>query len=1008
MVPGIAEDVPDSIALSRAARLTSAFYAWEQRGRGWLLWDYPVEIEPPFRPFELVPEATVLPVDDGRKPTLIGGWLERLLGRRPTEFEEPPEDEWEEPEPRRPAPVSEIIEIQLALAPDVKVRPDLAEHFLLSLSTCNAPVSFEVLGTAEAIAIQVACAKSDAAHVQEQLRSHFPDAVVSATSGVLEGAWKATMNDGVVVDFGLSDEFMRPLRTFTSFDVDPLIAMTGALADLEAGEVGVLQVLFQPVRSPWSEHVISSVTDWQGGAFFADAPDLLPLAKQKVARPLFAAVIRLAAKSPRKERAWPIVKRMGGSLAQLANPPSNELIALSNDDYPDEVHELAVVRRHTYRSGAILNSEELAALVHPPSSAVRTSRLARGHRRTKAAPKALVGHELIIGENSHAGATAHVSLTTEHRLRHTHLVGASGTGKSTLLLNMLLQDMERGHGLALIDPHGDLVEQVLSRVPEKRIDDVILVDPADVERPVGFNILSAHSDLEKTLLSSDLVAVFRRLSTSWGDQMTSVLSNAVLAFLESDRGGTLADLRRFLIEPDYRKEFLESVQDQEVVYYWQKEFPLLSGRPQAPLLTRLDTFLRPKLVRGMMVQPTNRLDFTSIMNEGKILLVRLAQGAIGEENAALLGTLFVAKIHQLALGRQSIAEADRRPFYVYLDEFQHFVTPSMATLLTGARKYGVGLVLAHQELRQLWNQERDVAGAVLANAATRICFRVGDDDAKKLEDGFTTFTARDLQNLGVGQAVCRVERAEWDFSLTTRQLPALDSGRATELRNEVVQRSRERYGAAPPARATQPAAESAPEATLRVEVQTTKPAGAPSVPPATPAFDLPVAAAGRGGAQHKYLQELVRRWADANGWKATVEQQALDGLGSVDVALENGAIRVAVEISVSSTMDYEVRNLQKCLAAGFDQVVAVVVERRSLQKLKKLLADELPDASNRIQVLNPEELFQFLGAMSEASPPTERTSRGYKVRVTRSRGGARPSSSRAIAKTLVGALKRLR
>ena len=208
---------------------------------------------------------------------------------------------------------------------------------------------------------------------------------------------------------------------------------------------------------------------------------------------------------------------------------------------------------------------------------------------------------------------------------------------------------------ALIDPHGDLIDQVLARVPESRVTDVILVDPADTEFPVGFNILSAHSELEKTLLASDLVAVFRRLSTSWGDQMTSVLSNAVLAFLESTKGGTLADLRRFLVEADFRKEFLQTVRDPEVVYYWEKEFPLLSGKPQAPLLTRLDSFLRPRLVRNMVTQPTS-LDFTSIMNEGRILLVKLAQGAIGEENAALLGSLFVSKIHQLALGRQSLAE----------------------------------------------------------------------------------------------------------------------------------------------------------------------------------------------------------------------------------------------------------------------------------------------------------------------------------------------------------------
>src|SRR5262249_6373010 len=214
-----------------------------------------------------------------------------------------------------------------------------------------------------------------------------------------------------------------------------------------------------------------------------------------------------------------------------------------------------------------------------------------------------------------------------------------------------------------------------------------------------------HSELERTLLASDLVSVFRRLSTSWGDQMTSVLGNAVLAFLESDRGGTLADLRRFLIEPDFRREFLTTVRDREIVYYWQKEFSFLAGRPQAPLLTRLDTFLRPKTIRYIVAQKDSRLDLRRAMDEGGVVLARLSQGAIGEENAYLLGTLLVSKLQQLAMSRQEQRESERRNFYLYIDEFQNFITPSMASILSGARKYRLGLILAHQDLRQLSSED---------------------------------------------------------------------------------------------------------------------------------------------------------------------------------------------------------------------------------------------------------------------------------------------------------------
>ena len=225
--------------------------------------------------------------------------------------------------------------------------------------------------------------------------------------------------------------------------------------------------------------------------------------------------------------------------------------------------------------------------------------------RTKAAPAVAFGHQLFLGENDHAGKTVRVTQSPEQRIQHTYLIGASGTGKSTLLLNMIVQDIRNGEGLAVLDPHGDLIDHILGHIPEERFDDVVLLDPSDEEYPVGFNILSAHSELERNLLASDLGSVFRRLSTSWGDQMTAVLGNAMLAFLESSEGGTLADLRRFLVESDYRSRFLTTVRDQEVAYYWRKEYPLLSGRPQGPILTRLDTFLRPKLIRHMVSQRHN-------------------------------------------------------------------------------------------------------------------------------------------------------------------------------------------------------------------------------------------------------------------------------------------------------------------------------------------------------------------------------------------------------------------
>ena len=597
-----------------------------------------------------------------------------------------------------------------------------------------------------------------------------------------------------------------------------------------------------------------------------------------------------------------------------------------------------------------------------------------------------------------------------------HVIGASGSGKSTFFLNMIVQDIERGEGIGVLDPHGDLIDQIIARIPEHRHKDVVLVDPSDEQFPIGFNILSAHSDLEKTLLASDLVGIFRRFSTSWGDQMASVLGNAVLAFLESNRGGTLADLRRFLVEPAYRNEFLTTVQDPHVAYYWKKEFPLLTGRPQAPILTRLDAFLRPKTVRYMVAQQQNRLDFAQIMDTKKIFLAKLAQGAIGEENAYLLGALLVSKFHQLTLGRQAIAEHARQYFWLYCDEFGGYVTPSMARLLSGARKYRLGLILAHQELRQLHDGE--VKSALLANAGTRICFRVGDEDANALARKRLLPPLRQqiLGNLSTGEAICRVGRATDDFeNLSTNLLDDVPSAFATSRRQAITtltravpmphrepkwKRSWRGIWKKPRRRERRRKRRQSPPEAVQEGAEQQRGPAAPQVPPLRPTDsptkveivmpartqprpmpDVPKQQ-GKGGQKHKYFQQLLAQWGQGMGYKATIEMPTPDG-GSVDVVLEKDARRIACEVSVTSTVEQELGNLRKCLAGDFGDVFMICVEAKTLNELKKAAEKEFEaTALAKVHFVSPEELFSTPDLL-DGGVPREQTVRGYKVRVTR-------------------------
>lgn len=998
MDPVLSETV---LRKTREELLTEQFFNWEKRGRGWQLYEFPVDLEPPYRPFTYHYAPTGLVCDDARKPTLLSSFadgLKRLVTGTPKCSKEIVLAEPEEPDPEPFSSDLPLFEVKIALPSAFEVSQDRMEQLLLALTLLSHPLSFEIFGRPDSVEIQLVCAEPDLAILRQQLKAYFPEAVAQVENGHLIRLFDLDGNkDTQVVDLGLSQEFMRPLRVFKNFDVDPLIGITAALGDLEQGELGLLQVLFKPAQFPWAESVLRAVTDWDGSEFFMDAPELVPLARKKITHPFYAAVIRVAAQSPAEGRAWEIIKNLGSALVAVTNPASNEFIPLTNDGYDLDVHVEDLLNRTSRRSGMLLNSEELVSLVHLPSESVRLEKLKREEGRTRAAPPLALGNKLVLGDNHHAGQTKRVTLSADQRTRHMYLIGASGTGKSTLLLNMIVQDIQNGDGIAVLDPHGDLIDQILARIPEERHKDVILFDPSDAEHPIGFNILSATSEVEKNVLASDMVSAFKRLSTSWGDQMTSVLGNAVLACLERKEPATLLDLRHLLIDSGYRRSFLSSVQDPEIVYYWEKEFPLLSGRPQAPILTRLDTFLRPRLLRNIVSQKINRLDFRSIMDEGKIFLGKLAQGIIGEENSYLLGTLVVSKLHQVAMSRQEQSEAERRAFYLYVDEFHNFVTPSMASMLSGARKFGLGLVLAHQELRQLWNRDSDVASAVISNPYSRICFRLGDFDAHKLADGFSHFEVKDLQNLGVGEAICRIERAEFDFNLKTVPIPPVEVAVAKSRRERLLELSRHTY------------------ASRRLDVETEmeklrsrnistldvpfpKPVASKFKPPPAVPVSLPTSSGaahpktatettqtpmlGRGGQDHKNLQQFFKRLAESRGYLATIEKPVLDGAGFVDLALEKDNERIACEFSVTSTVEQEFGNVQKCLAANFNPVIVVAVEKMTLDKIKTLVESSLEnDLLQKVLFYLPDELASFIDRIEPTKLTEEKVVRGRKVRV---------------------------
>ena len=787
--------IPVGQQIARA--LTEQFYRWELRGRGWVTWPSTVRLEPPFRPFEGHYQSGGSTVDDGQIESFGSRFAKGVsgllgLGTTPTLVDEP--EEIEEPDAEGQSSREDLVEWQIALPPDYQPQASVFEQFLFSIGYASDPVAFEVVGTAGELVVQVTAGMADAEAVRQQLKAFFPEATITEGQDHLTKAFPPEVDNLQVVEFGLEREFMVPLHNLKALAADPLVALCGALDHLQAGEAGALQIVLQPARHPWAPSMVRAVSLGDGKPFFANDPELTSHTRTKVSRPLFAVVVRVVACAPEPDRVATLLRAMAGALRPLGNPQGNRLVPLTDEDYEPGAQIIDVLYRETHRSGMLLNSDEVVALAHLPTAAVRAKSLRRALQRTRSAPAALTRADsgVWIGDNLHEGVVKPVHLPMEVRLNHCHILGGTGSGKSTLLALMALQDIVQGHGVAVIDPHGDLIDLLLPHVPPERLDDVILFDPSDEEYAIAFNPLAASSAREKELLAADFIAVMRQHTSSWGDQMSSLLGNAVLAFLHNSRVGTLPELRRFLVNPEFRSMVLKTVSSPEVAYFWEHEAALANKTAVGSILVRLDELLRSESLLHILGQRANKLDFGDIMDSGKIFLARLSKGLVGQANAYLLGGLLVSKFYQTTIARQSRTREKRPPYMLLMDEAGELLTSTISEILVGARKYGLGLTLAHQSLRQLTGDD-EVYGAVTGSCGTKICFQVGGDDARKMADEFGGFVAADLMNLPKLHAVARVGPRDASFNLETHFIPEPDRP-PEEAYADLRDRTRRRYG----------------------------------------------------------------------------------------------------------------------------------------------------------------------------------------------------------------------
>lgn len=405
-----------------------------------------------------------------------------------------------------------------------------------------------------------------------------------------------------------------------------------------------------------------------------------------------------------------------------------------------------------------------------------------------------------FGKTNFRGKETRFGIKTDDRRRHMYVIGKTGMGKTTMMENMVIQDIRNGHGVCFIDPHGDSVEKILNYIPSERVNDVIYFNPADLEFPIAFNILESVESKYKHLVASGLMGVFTKIwANMWSARMEYILNNTVLALLDSP-GNTMLGITRMYVDKKYRKRIVDNIKDPMVRAFWVEEFANYNEKYRteaiAPIQNKVGQFLSSSIIRNIVGQPKSTLDLRQIMDDRKILLLDLSKGKVGEDNSALLGAMIITKLQLAALSRVDMKEADRPDFYLYVDEFQNFATDSFATILSEARKYHLNLIMGHQYIGQLTptKDSTKIRDAVFGNVGTMVCFRIGAADAEYLETEFDpVFLPNDLVSLPKFHVVLKlmIDGVSSDpFSATTLPAdPDFYSGNGAK----VIKVSRERY-----------------------------------------------------------------------------------------------------------------------------------------------------------------------------------------------------------------------
>lgn len=669
----------------------------------------------------------------------------------------------------------EMITLLVAVPEDNEVKIDAVEQIINSFSSfykgakfkflqifeAQPSLSLEIVGTNENIKFYISVPKKYQDLLEKQIYSVYAGADVAVVDepniytedGAIEYCW-----------LGIKKTPFYPLKTYKEIPVDPLSAITSALSKLRQGEAVSIQLVVSPTDGSWAKggrsfisQTKKSESNPEKASYKVDARQLEAI-ENKVGKPGFETAVRIVSCAPSREMAKMNISNIKACFGQFESPwnkLSSRKIRLNGLFMEDFIYKYPVVL--WFKGKTILSSDEIASIFHFPNKTIETPNIYWLKAKKAPAPTDCPQEGVYIGENYYRGIKKRFYSTPKDRQRHCYIVGQTGVGKSWLLANMALQDIKAGKGVCFIDPH-DTFEMILERIPPERAEDVIYFDPSTTDRPMGFNVMECQSEEQRDFVTSSIINLMYKLYDPYktgivGPRFEHAIRNIMLTIME-EPGATFIEIVRSLTDPSYVQALLPKVTDPMVKRYWTDQIAQTNEFHKSEVLdyitSKFGRFITNKMMRNIIGQSTSSFNFRQAMDEGKILIINLAKGTIGEENSSFLGLVLIPKILIAAMSRQDTPEPQRRDFYLYVDEFQNFATQDFAVIMSEARKYHLNLIVGNQFISQM---DDEIKNAVFGNVGTICSFRVGISDAGFLVNQFKPeFNEHDLMNLPVGNA----------------------------------------------------------------------------------------------------------------------------------------------------------------------------------------------------------------------------------------------------------------